>query len=592
MANTYVDYTATASQTDFAFSFDYLEDEHVTVSIDGVATTDFTIVTTPSTKIVLDTGATAGQIVRVRRKSQPDTDLVDFVNGSILTESELDRAYRHNRYLAEEISELNDASLQRKEGSQDFSAQNQKLKDLADPVDAQDATTKNYVDTADALKVDKAGDSMTGALAMGGNKITGLGTPTATADASTKDYVDAKVNQVSSGASSPPTKWVFTGDAGANTTYDVTGAEVNGDTAYDVSIDGSVLEPTTDYTVDPDTDTLTIISTLIGGEDIVVIERGFGIAITTGTISGSQITNGAVSVDKLAANAVTSAKIEDGAVTSAKIEDGAVTAVKISTTDPIFNVQSNGRVGIGTNNPAGDIHAVGTLYTDILSLNISGNTTDAELNSGSGTYGIQFKSGLIDTAYLNNVGLGVGTSVLNHRLEVAGDVNVTGAYKVNGAVLLLDEDAMTSNSDTQTATQQSIKAYVDSQVSQVSQVLNKYDTGWVDQDDQLTPVSVGNGATMVFNHGLGSDALASVFSVYAAESATGTNMEAQEFEFYETSSASDIPRGIQIKSITATQVTIQLGGAGYSVTSAGNYGSKNWGTSASQFSHVRLVLIA
>ena len=102
MANTYVDYTATASQTDFAFNFDYLEDEHVTVEINGVATSAFTIETSPTKKIVLTSGATAGQIVRVRRKSQPDTNLVDFVNGSVLTESELDRAYLHNRYLAEE----------------------------------------------------------------------------------------------------------------------------------------------------------------------------------------------------------------------------------------------------------------------------------------------------------------------------------------------------------------------------------------------------------------------------------------------------------------------------------------------------------
>ena len=29
MANTFQDYTATAEQTDFAFTFDYLEDEHV-----------------------------------------------------------------------------------------------------------------------------------------------------------------------------------------------------------------------------------------------------------------------------------------------------------------------------------------------------------------------------------------------------------------------------------------------------------------------------------------------------------------------------------------------------------------------------------
>ena len=146
MANTYVDYTATASQTDFAFSFDYLEDEHVTVSIDGAATTDFTIVTTPSTKIVLDTGATAGQVVRVARYSQPDQNLVDFVNGSVLTESELDRAYLHNRYLAEESAEQNDVSLRVKEGAAGWDGLNKRLLNLANPVDDQDAATKDYVD--------------------------------------------------------------------------------------------------------------------------------------------------------------------------------------------------------------------------------------------------------------------------------------------------------------------------------------------------------------------------------------------------------------------------------------------------------------
>lgn len=91
MANTYVDYTATAAQTDFAFSFPYLEDSHVVVEIDGVTktlTTDYTITTSPSTKIVLTSGATVGQKVRVKRDSNADSasPLVDFVNGSILNE--------------------------------------------------------------------------------------------------------------------------------------------------------------------------------------------------------------------------------------------------------------------------------------------------------------------------------------------------------------------------------------------------------------------------------------------------------------------------------------------------------------------------
>ena len=61
---------------------------------------------------------------------------------------------------------------------------------LSAPVNATDAATKTYVDSADALKLNLTGGTMSGAVAMGNNKITGLGTPTATTDAVTKDYVD------------------------------------------------------------------------------------------------------------------------------------------------------------------------------------------------------------------------------------------------------------------------------------------------------------------------------------------------------------------------------------------------------------------
>ena len=67
---------------------------------------------------------------------------------------------------------------------------------LTAPTNAGDAATKGYVDTADALKVAKAGDTMSGNLAMGGNKVTGLATPTATGDAATKGYVDTSISNL------------------------------------------------------------------------------------------------------------------------------------------------------------------------------------------------------------------------------------------------------------------------------------------------------------------------------------------------------------------------------------------------------------
>ena len=111
MANTYSDYTATSGQTDFAFTFPYLKDTHVIVSIDGTETDvndtgagSFTIVTSPSTLVRLDSGATAGANVRVKRnslgKSNTEPALVDYNDGSVLTEKDLDDAYLHNFYLA------------------------------------------------------------------------------------------------------------------------------------------------------------------------------------------------------------------------------------------------------------------------------------------------------------------------------------------------------------------------------------------------------------------------------------------------------------------------------------------------------------
>ena len=116
----------------------------------------------------------------------------------------------------------------------ELDANSNKITSLADPTAAQDAATKNYVDTeitdlvdsapgaldtlnelAAALNDDAnfsttvtnsiaerlalAGGTMTGAIAMGTNRITGLGDPTAAQDAATRNYVDTNFQGTDAG---------------------------------------------------------------------------------------------------------------------------------------------------------------------------------------------------------------------------------------------------------------------------------------------------------------------------------------------------------------------------------------------------------
>ena len=62
-----------------------------------------------------------------------------------------------------------------------------KITGLGTPTTSTDAATKAYADTMLPL----AGGTMSGAIAMGSSKITGLGTPTASGDAVTKAYADS-----------------------------------------------------------------------------------------------------------------------------------------------------------------------------------------------------------------------------------------------------------------------------------------------------------------------------------------------------------------------------------------------------------------
>ena len=79
---------------------------------------------------------------------------------------------------------------------------NNKITGLATPTNAADAASKSYVDTQDATLVAKAGSTMSGVLNMGSNKISDLATPTVANDAANKSYVDGILGSATSAATS------------------------------------------------------------------------------------------------------------------------------------------------------------------------------------------------------------------------------------------------------------------------------------------------------------------------------------------------------------------------------------------------------
>lgn len=77
-----------------------------------------------------------------------------------------------------------------------------KITGMGDPTANQDAATKVYTDTQDALKLNLSGGTMSGAIAMGTNKITGTGDPTSAQDVATKNYIDTLFGSTTSAAGS------------------------------------------------------------------------------------------------------------------------------------------------------------------------------------------------------------------------------------------------------------------------------------------------------------------------------------------------------------------------------------------------------
>lgn len=134
-----------AGTQDIQCDIEYLDKSYIHVYLDGVETTGYTW--TSSTNIRLNTALAASTTVLLIRKTEREYLYIEFASGSPFIEVNVDSQNTQFLHLAQELVE--GRAIPGFYGA--ISMNGYRITNLANPISAQDAATKAYVDAADAL---------------------------------------------------------------------------------------------------------------------------------------------------------------------------------------------------------------------------------------------------------------------------------------------------------------------------------------------------------------------------------------------------------------------------------------------------------
>jgi hypothetical protein len=138
-----VSYTGNGSTTQYSITFPYIDVTHVKAYLNGTLTSAYTI---SSSTLTFTTAPANGVVIRIERETPNDNRLVDFTDGSVLTEQDLDRSADQNFYIAQEITD-DSASKLGLDTDDKYNAQSKIIKNLANPVNDTDAVNKQFIST-------------------------------------------------------------------------------------------------------------------------------------------------------------------------------------------------------------------------------------------------------------------------------------------------------------------------------------------------------------------------------------------------------------------------------------------------------------
>ena len=233
--------------------------------------------------------------------------------------------------------------------------------------------------TSISNKVAKAGDTMSGVLNMGTNKITSLGSATVDTDATNKLYVDTKVGEAILAHKDTTTNIHGIADIAAlalTASPNLTGvptaptAAANTNTTQ-IATTAYALAAATAVATEAATTYSPLASPTFTGT----------VVLPSGTITSGMIADGTVATTDIADAAVTTAKIGDSNITTAKINDSAVTSGKIAALAVTEGKLADGAVTSGKIADGTVVDADVSAIAEISQSKISGLTSDLALKA-------------------------------------------------------------------------------------------------------------------------------------------------------------------------------------------------------------------
>ena len=137
-------YTGNNSTTTYSFTFPYLKTSDIKASLDGVATTAFTLPT--ATTLQFNTAPTTGALIKIFRETTVDELTATFYAGSAIKSEDLNENFTQNLYVTQEV---NQRYLPTTGGTftGNINLGNNRITDVGNPVNANDAVNKATLDS-------------------------------------------------------------------------------------------------------------------------------------------------------------------------------------------------------------------------------------------------------------------------------------------------------------------------------------------------------------------------------------------------------------------------------------------------------------